>query len=86
VKGCEGCYRKTVHKIIICPVSPYMKECPCFKCLVKPMCVTDCDAFTTLRAKVFQMYIETLKKYRGELKGDNPSWVTIDEMRYDDEF
>lgn len=87
MKGCEGCYRKSLHKVIICPVSPYMKECPCFKCLVKPMCVTDCDSFTALRAKVFKMYIETLKRYdvKPGVKGIEPSWTIIDEMRWDDE-
>lgn len=89
MKGCEGCYRKTLHKVILCPVSPYMKECPCFKCLVKCMCVTDCDAFSALRAKTFKMYIKALERYDGkkplELKGNRPSWFIVDEMRYDDE-
>jgi hypothetical protein len=52
------------------------------------MYITDCDAFRALRAKVFKMYIETLQRYSvepTELKGDNPSWVTVDEMRWDDE-
>jgi hypothetical protein len=64
-----------------------MKECPCLKCLVKPMCVTDCDAFSALRAKVFKMYIDALQKSvePAEVKGINPSWVIVDEMRYDDE-
>lgn len=87
MKECVGCYRKTLHKIILCPVHAYMKECPCFKCLVKPMCVTDCDKYTTLRSKVFKLYIDTLVRYEAkELKGNKPTWVIIDEMRWDDEL
>jgi len=89
MKECEGCYRQS-YKKLFCPVSPLMKECPCSKCLVKPMCVTDCDQFTALRAKVFKMYVDALQKRYSvkkplELKGNEPSWIVVDEMRYDDE-
>ena len=37
-------------------MSGYMRHCPCRNCLIRPVCVTNCEEYKQLNDKIFTNY------------------------------
>jgi len=87
MKNCRGCNRRYKST---CPISGYIRECPCKECLVKLMCIIDCERFKLLKAQTFKDFLRTIVKYEKdikknkEVKGLTPSWVTYEEAVWEE--
>jgi len=82
MKNCLGCIRK--HSL--CPIPGYKKDCPCRDCLIKPMCIVDCERFKILRSQNFKDFLDVIVKFeKGMIKYEKEkgltksSWITYEE-------